>query len=479
MFDSLPVFDFYFHHLTYTVSSKVTGLARQKWAQRLVIITAVIFLSAILPAFLPDTRLLLFTGLIPAAAAVLLFLYRPPLGLVALVVVALVFPSPELPGGFNVAVLLLILLIGLWLAEMFIVQRHVWVIASRPVKPLLFLLLVALIATLFGQLPWFRYVRPAPLEAQLGGLATFVLAAGAFLLAAQQIRELRWLQWLTWVYVALGALFVAGWLLPPLGRFTSRLFQLGATGNSLFWTWLAAVAFSQALFNRKLHPGWRLILAGIVAMTLYVAAVLNNDWKSGYLPPLAALAVIFALRSRPAGLLMVLVAPVAAFYLSSQAIATDQYSYGTRIDAWIILFEIIKVNPVLGLGPANYYWYTPLFPIRGWRVRFNSHNQYVDIIAQTGILGMICVIWFAIEEGLLGWRLRHQAPAGFAQAYVYGVLGGLAGMVVAGMLADWIFPFVYNIGLNGFRGAIPAWLFLGGLVSVEQMILQKKATVQV
>jgi hypothetical protein len=48
-------------------------------------------------------------------------------------------------------------------------------------------------------------------------------------------------------------------------------------------------------------------------------------------------------------------------------------------------------------------------------------------------------------------------------------MGGLAGTIVLGMLGDWVLPFVYNIGLGGFRSSILAWLFLGSLVSLEQM----------
>jgi hypothetical protein len=105
----------------------------------------------------------------------------------------------------------------------------------------------------------------------------------------------------------------------------------------------------------------------------------------------------------------------------------------------------------------------------GWYVQFNSHNQYVDIVAQTGLLGLACFLWFAWEAGWLGSRLRARVPEGFAQAYVYGALGGLVGMLVAGMLADWVLPFVYNIGLAGFRASVLGWLFLGGLLSLEQI----------
>ena len=37
------------------------------------------------------------------------------------------------------------------------------------------------------------------------------------------------------------------------------------------------------------------------------------------------------------------------------------------------------------------------------------------------------------------------------------------------LLADWILPFVYNIGFPGFQASVLVWLFLGGLVALENM----------
>jgi hypothetical protein len=102
-------------------------------------------------------------------------------------------------------------------------------------------------------------------------------------------------------------------------------------------------------------------------------------------------------------------------------------------------------------------------------VSFNSHNNYVDIVAQTGLVGLLCFLWFLAEAALLGWRLRWRVPGGFARAYVYGALGGLAGTAVAAMLGDWVLPFFYNVGLYGFRSSVLGWLFLGGLMSLERM----------
>ena len=51
-------------------------------------------------------------------------------------------------------------------------------------------------------------------------------------------------------------------------------------------------------------------------------------------------------------------------------------------------------------------------------------------------------------------------------------------MLVSGMLADWIIPFAYNIGLRGFRSSLLFWFFLGGLVSLRRMILAQAVTTE-
>jgi O-antigen ligase len=148
----------------------------------------------------------------------------------------------------------------------------------------------------------------------------------------------------------------------------------------------------------------------------------------------------------------------------------NEYSLVTRLEAWHVLAEIVSISPLLGIGFANYYWYTPLFPVMGFSVKFNSHNTYLDIVAQTGLLGLCCFFWFCLALAVVGWRLRTRVPSGFARAYVYSALGGLGGTLVAGMLGDWVLPFVYNIGFNGFRTSVLAWIFLGGLVALQQHV---------
>ena len=42
--------------------------------------------------------------------------------------------------------------------------------------------------------------------------------------------------------------------------------------------------------------------------------------------------------------------------------------------------------------------------------------------------------------------------------------------LVAASLGDWLIPFVYNVGLRGMRASILAWIFLGGLAAIEQIV---------
>lgn len=336
------------------------------------------------------------------------------------------------------------------------------------------LIVIVMLAFVNGQLPWFAFASRAPITAQIGGVALFLLSASVFLVAAHQIKSMVWLKGMTWVYLGLGSLFFLMQILPGVKNYSLRIYSYGSL-TSLFWTWMVALSFGQALYNKKLLPWQRIGLIFLSLVTLYFAYTLIDGWKSGWVPALVVMGVLIILRSPKIAMIIIIGAIIAAPILIITLISTDQYSYETRLEAWLMIAKIIKVSPVLGLGPANYYWYTPLFPIRGYAVQFNSHNQFVDLIAQIGLLGLMAFGWIMFEIGNLGLRLRKSAPEGFAKAYAFSALGGFAGMFTAAMLGDWVLPFVYNVGFTGFRSSLFGWLFLGGLVALEN-ILEKGNT---
>jgi O-antigen ligase len=404
--------------------------------------------------------------------AVLVFYRWPVLGALLMIIGGMAIPYRG-PSGLNVTMLGVALMLGLWLMQMIVLQRRFELVDWPTVRAGLALCLVGTFALLMGLLPWFP-TQQAPLGAQLGGLALIVLSVGAFAWASNVIKSLFWLKVLTFGFIAYASLHLFGYFLPMLGPYTSRLFAGGSTG-SMFWTWLVVLAFGQAVFNRQLGIVPRVGLGLVALAAMYVVFVVQNDWKSGWVPPSIGIAVILALSSWRLALLMAVAGLIPAAGLVQRMIRSDTYSYATRIEAWEILAEIIKVNPVLGLGPANYYWYTPLFPIRGYFVSFNSHSQYVDLVAQFGFVGALAFLWFIFEIGRVAWRLwRSPIADGFAHAYVYSAIGGLIATVAAGFLGDWLFPFFYNVGLAGFRASVLPWIFLGGMVAIAAMSLPNR-----
>jgi hypothetical protein len=436
-----------------------------RWFRPLFIITLLLF-SVVLGLRASQSMLMLVLLPVVGVALVLTFLRWPSFGLIIAASAGMVVPWLG-PSGLNATMLLVALLLGLWLLDMMIRQHKIQLVPSRTVWPLLAFLLIAFISFGLGQLPWFAFALHAPLGAQAGGLSIVVLSVGAFLLMGNQVNDLLWLRRITWAFLAIAVLtLLFRSVLPVLGLNTRDLFQ---PMGSVFYIWLVAITFSQAAFNRELSIGWRLTLGTILLLTLWVLFFTKFVDKSGWLSCFVCLGAIIGFRSWRTMLALALVGAIAAFLLWPELATQENYSVSTRFEAWIILAQMIQISPLWGLGFANYYWYTPLFPIRGYGVSFNSHNNFVDVVAQMGWVGLGCFLLFFWEVGRLTWQLRERVPEGFARAYVYGAWGGLVGMVALGMFGDWILPFFYNIGLNGFRTSMLGWLFLGGVVSLEQM----------
>jgi O-antigen ligase len=237
---------------------------------------------------------------------------------------------------------------------------------------------------------------------------------------------------------------------------------------------LAALPLSQILFNHKLSNIGRLALGTVVMLVVYVAVGPGITWASGWVPLVVVFAVLLGLKSPrlliPVALIVVLIVTMNSTTLWNEfwlGLSHEHYSANTRVAAWKVVMQIAGKNPIWGLGPSNYYYYTPLYTLLGYRVQFNSHSQYVDLFAQVGVLGLFFFLWFMVAIGRLAAQLNRRVRSGFAQAYAYGALAAVAAMLVTGVLGDWLIPFLYNITLGGFRSSVIGWTLLGALVAIK------------
>jgi hypothetical protein len=421
--------------------------------------------------------------LIPAAilAASLggILIYKwPQLSLLGLVTGGLLYPN-ALPLKLNFAVLFAILAILLWLLRL-LTQRNQRILPGGAFTYAWVSLLAAFILAFFsGQIQWFQLGSPAPMSGQLRQMMIFLISLLILAATPSLLHNLRWLKIFTYsfllisagVYLWIDSLYVMRIRLSWMGDYIPTLNDIGAAG-SLLWIFALAFAFSFGLFDRKMPIYVRLFLLAGVGLRVYVSLTDSFDWKSGWVPAFLALAVIIFLRYKKARLPFVAGAVLLLLIFNSRILSYlqqgDSYSVYTRLAAWQTLLNVISANPILGVGPANYSYYTTLFPILGYSVKFNSHNQFVDLVAQCGIVGLLAYLWLFIELAKLGWIKLDRFADGFERIYILSVLGGIAGSFVAGMLGDWVLPFVYNVGLDGMRASLLFWVFCGGLLLLNQ-----------
>jgi len=434
------------------------------------IVTAVIMASMVITFWGSPIILILIIVLLLGLAAMVALIRQPNLGFIFIFLGGMFVPITG-PSGLSIATVMVALMLGLWIIDMVAVRRYFVLIRSRVITPILIFTVIGVVAFGMGQIPWFVFARQAPIDAQLGGFAIFIFSIGGLLLSAHLIKDVYWLKVIVWVFLGLSAMYIIGRSISGFS-IIGRLYYWAFTAQSMFWTWLIALSSSQIIFNNQLTRRARALLIMLVLLTFYVAISQAFDWKSGWVPPVVAVIVLLGIRYRKMVVFAIPFVVMIALYFAIQLIATDEYSWGTRTDAWRIILEISRVSPLLGMGFSNYYWYTPLFPIRGWSVSFNSHSQYVDLIAQMGYLGLLAFFWIFFALGRLSFSVAERLPNGFARAYSYGVLAGIPATLVAAYLGDWVLPFVYNVGLQGFRASILPWIFMGGVIALEQMLLQ-------
>ncbi len=424
-----------------------------------------VLIGVIIPYWGTAKTLVIIPVGLGAISLLLVLLAQVNIGFILLLIACMFVPFSG-PGGVNAAIAVIALLVVLWLIDIVVVKKHFQIIKSNVLLPIIVFFCVSFISFIMGQVPWLIFANQAPITAQLGGFFIFALSLGAMLVSGHLIQDVKWLQVIVWTFIILGTIYLMGRFFKI--SFVVNIYQYGALG-SMFWTWLTALAFSQVIFNRKMHLRIKVFLALVSALIFYVAVAMGYDWKSGWVPPLVVVIIILGIRFKKVTLFIFPFIMIGAIYFIFALIASDDYSWGTRIDAWNIVLKISGISPLFGLGFSNYYWYTPLFPIRGYSVNFNSHSQYIDLIAQTGYLGLLSFLWIFFETGRLSWKLSQKLHDGFTRAYAYGCLAGTVATIVAAFLGDWVLPFVYNVGMTGFRASVLPWIFLGGLIFIEQI----------
>jgi O-antigen ligase len=350
--------------------------------------------------------------------------------------------------------------------------------ASPITKPVLAFAIVSIVS--FG---WSTVLRDSDVWVprswpviQSAALMVNILLPLLAMFIAVTVRDVCWLRRFAWILIGLGTITILADVLHlPLGSF----YASGAGG--LFRSWVAVLAYAMALFDRELSLGKRALLFALAGAWLYYAIGPGISWMSGWLPMIVAVGIVTLLRSRKLFVVM-LVSVVLIVGLNTgyyyQKVIGDSTAEGDlqRLTLWQMNLDLVAKHPVFGVGPAGYAVYNMAYHPQDAR---STHNNYFDVLAQTGAVGLLVFLWLFGRFLRYGWQARRalRRTYGFEEALACATFGGCFAALMGMMLGDWVLPFAYNQTIRGFDNAVFTWIMLGAMISLGEMVKQR-ATVR-
>jgi O-antigen ligase len=109
---------------------------------------------------------------------------------------------------------------------------------------------------------------------------------------------------------------------------------------------------------------------------------------------------------------------------------TEDFSTG-RFHIWQITWQIIRDYPILGAGlDAFGVAYTKYDTSNGNMAVFRAHNDFLQILADAGILGFACVVGFIFLLFKKGLPIISKSKDKFRKSVAIGSLGGCLGILM-------------------------------------------------
>ena len=369
----------------------------------------------------------------------------------------------------------------IWLFRKVIVERSFNLRPAATTLPILLFSIVVLISYIWsGAFPEREasYLFAQKSMVRLMSGLILVVSPVTLILFSNLIRSPSAFKIIVWWFIGFGLVTAVmrlglGFVIPPLNV------------RGQLPTWVCVLALGQALFNKNLAWYVRLGLLVPVGLWAQISLGLGISWLSGWVPLVIVIGALITFYSRKllfVGLVLVAVWGALNFDFVSETFAGEQdESGGTRSTAWARTFGVVEKHLLFGAGPAGYEYYFQAYGYYDGGVGLAdlSHNNYIDIIAQTGVIGFVLWIWLWLAQGWMTWKLfnkRIEDP--FYSALRYSLVACYPAILVCMMLGDWITPFAYTQGLGGIDYTIWSWMLSGLGVALYYFTPPEKPTEQ-
>ena len=267
----------------------------------------------------------------------------------------------------------------------------------------------------------------------------------------------------------------------PFGGFMGLLLPVAvAAAIGWFWRWVrrtgapkregralgltAYYAVASTLLAAGVFVSWSrgAWLAAAVAL-LAVGLALPRRWWVGAGLVLGSAAIVVGLAG--AGLIPASIADRINSAFSETFSVTDvrgvnitseNYALVERLAHWQAAVNMATDQPWLGVGFGNYDAADDRYRLIAWRIPLgHAHNYYLNLLAETGVLGVMAFVLFWLATLAATWRARaHQDP----QAHI----------LAAGLLGAWGYLAVHSLTDNLFVNNI--FLQLGTMLGLVALL---------
>lgn len=400
-----------------------------------------------------------------AGLVALIFIYNYlEVGLFLLLITSTIV-NPALPKDVTVTLVLLMALLGVWFFRLIITERSFR--AVRPAAPnkFIFLFIIAVVVSYVWSTvyvdPQVRYFQEDKFMPRLLTGIVLILSPLTVLLYGNLLRSLKDIKRLIWYYIIYGSVMIVVFMISTfIFSFPIPLF-INIGGQLSVWT--AILALGQAFFNKGLNRWQTFGLLLVAGLWLFYQFVVSSGWVSGWVPLVLGLTIIVFLRSRLLFIFLLILGSIyiaANFDIVNELVVAEQAESGnSRVSYGSEAIDIANQHFLFGTGPTGYYFYMVSKDLGLFQL---SHNNLIDIYAQTGIFGFVtwALMWFSI-----GWmNLRvylSSPPGGFTKGLAASLVAIFPVTILLMLLGDWITPFTYTQSLRGFSYTIWPWIWAG------------------
>ena len=148
---------------------------------------------------------------------------------------------------------------------------------------------------------------------------------------------------------------------------------------------------------------------------------------------------------------------------------TKGYSLKRRIATWGFTTLMIKDHPIFGSGLGTFKYnslsYQAKFFDQGenrslypYGIADKAHNEYLQLWAELGLLGLGIFLWFLFSYFNYGIELLRRLKDKYKQGIIIGLMGGIVAVLI-----DGIFGFPLHLPAT----LVLFWLFIGLAVSLK------------